>query len=643
MWQETEIDQTTVTISPAAPTTDLQDEHPGAMSQQVPQVSGVNLTFNNLSFAVENSGVSATLKGLPVGKTQILDGVTGYVRPGEVCALIGPSGAGKSTLLDLLSLRLAHDSGSICVNGETLTSEFFRHHAAYVPQEDQLWGSLTVRENLDYACQLYTDANMTQEERHALVSRVIDKLGLTSCQHTRIGNEYLKGVSGGQRRRTSIGVELVGQPNLLILDEITSGLDAAAAAGIMQLLRDIAAAFQLTIVCSIHQPSSSIFLSFDSVMLLTRGKVAYFGKAGDALPFFARQNMPCPPNFNPADHLLLITNADFASEAQVDAITAAWRASEEAAAVQQMVERLEQRGRRSVGQIALLDDNRVALSGLAQTGILARRILGNYRRDPGAYLARIVLFIFMSIFLGTVYVSISISQEDVLNRVFVVEWLVAFFSYMTMSAVPTFAMEKAVVEKELRNGQYSAWSFCLAHLGVQLPFVFALSAAGVTPAYFIATIRTADAEHYFLFLLAMFAFLLCIENLTVLLGTIIPNFLVGLILGNSILSVFFVTNNFFIPLDRMPDFWKFLMYISPYRFAGDMLLHTTFEGTTYDDYEACLNATNTVCFGETGSQILTNLVDKDLADLDYGAWLAVLVGMVLLLRLAIFVILRQIK
>lgn len=157
---------------------------------------GVSLTFEDLTFSVTNTALTATLKGLPQGTTEILRGVTGYTLPGEVCALIGPSGAGKSTLLDMLSLRIPTDSegagGRISVNGQPLTLEYFKQHCAYVPQEDQLWGSLTVRENLDYACKLYGAADMTDAEREARVSDVIARLGLESCQHTRVGSAYLK-------------------------------------------------------------------------------------------------------------------------------------------------------------------------------------------------------------------------------------------------------------------------------------------------------------------------------------------------------------------------------------------------------------------------------------------------------------------
>lgn len=343
-------------------------------------------------------------------------------------------------------------------------------------------------------------------------------------------------------------MELVGKPSLLILDEPTSGLDAAAAAGIMDLLKEIALAFSLTIVCSIHQPASNIYLSFDSVMLLTQGQVAFFGKAASAMAYFERHGFPCPPSFNPADHLLLLTNADFASAEQVQAVRKAWADSPEAAAVEQAVNLIVRQGRASVGQIALIADHEQGLSAASKAGVLVRRILGNYQRDPGAYLSRVVLHIFMSVFLGTIYVNISMSQKDVLNRTFLIEWMIAFFSYMTISAVPTFALEKAVVEKEIANGQYQAGAYCLANFLVQLPLVFLLAVLGLTPAYWIASIRTDDTDAFFLMLLALFAFLVIIESLAVLIGTLISNFVVGLIVGNSILSVFFVTNNFFIPI-----------------------------------------------------------------------------------------------
>lgn len=156
----------------------------------------------------------------------VLMGLTGYSEPGSLTALMGPSGSGKSTLLDALAGRLATNaflSGEILLNGRKTKMSFGT--AAYVTQDDNLIGTLTVRETIAYSAQLRLPDNMAWEEKRDLVEGTIIEMGLQDCADTVIGNWHLRGVSGGEKRRVSIAVEILMRPRLLFLDEPTSGLD----------------------------------------------------------------------------------------------------------------------------------------------------------------------------------------------------------------------------------------------------------------------------------------------------------------------------------------------------------------------------------------------------------------------------------
>lgn len=213
----------------------------------------------------------------------ILQGLTGYAQPGEVLAIMGPSGCGKSTLLDTLAGRLSTDvsqRGNVLINGRRQTLAFGT--SAYVTQDDILMTTLTVREAVYYSAKLQLPDSMSAVEKRERTEETIRDMGLLDVADTRIGGWAVKGLSGGQKRRVSICVEILTRPKLLFLDEPTSGLDSAASYYVMSRIVKLAGNEGMTVVASIHQPSSETFALFHSLCLLSYGKVVYFGPPSTA-------------------------------------------------------------------------------------------------------------------------------------------------------------------------------------------------------------------------------------------------------------------------------------------------------------------------------------------------------------------------
>jgi len=203
--------------------------------------------------------------------------------------------------------------------------------SAYVIQQDILLPTLTVRETLMYAAQLRLPSSVSQTERKQLVEEVILELSLKEAADTRIGDHAHKGCSGGEKRRTSMGVQLLSNPSLLYLDEVTTGLDGTSAFQIVKTLQNLARRGR-TIIITIHQPRSEIFSLFDNVILLTRGSPAYAGRAKDCLPYFSNLGFEMPPFTNPAEYLIDLVSVDnrsegaeAAAEQRVNGIKEAWR------------------------------------------------------------------------------------------------------------------------------------------------------------------------------------------------------------------------------------------------------------------------------------------------------------------------------
>lgn len=268
--------------------------------------SGTELQFRHISCfaaATEPSlpGASASKPGsasAAAGQRQkrILSDISGRVRRGQVLGLLGPSGSGKTSLLNALA---AVENGKSTLSGEIQLdgrkiAKGYRKIAAYVQQDDSLFSTLTVRECISYSAQLRLPSTMSDRVKDAMVDRVINELNLGHVAHARIGSSGAsRGVSGGERRRVSIGMELVTAPQILILDEPTSGLDSSSAHSVVQLVKELANHGRMVIL-SIHQPSAKSFHLLDNIILLGKGKLLYSGPPTEVKGYFNDLGFRCP-------------------------------------------------------------------------------------------------------------------------------------------------------------------------------------------------------------------------------------------------------------------------------------------------------------------------------------------------------------
>uniref|UniRef100_M0ZJJ8 White-brown-complex ABC transporter family n=1 Tax=Solanum tuberosum TaxID=4113 RepID=M0ZJJ8_SOLTU len=270
---------------------------------QIEPTLRIRLKFQDVKYTV-------ALKGVENSDTEkcILQGVSGSACPGEILALMGPSGGGKTTLLKLLSGKVKNDCGTITFNDQPYNKSL-KQRIGFVLQDDVVFPHLTVKETLTYAALLRLPNTLSKEQKKERAIGVINELGLERCQDTIIGGAFVRGVSGGERKRVCIGNEILLNPSLLFLDEPTSGLDSTTALRIMQMLRNTARAGK-TVVTTIHQPSSRLFSRFDKLILLGQGSSLYFGKASEAMLYFS--SIGCSPliAMNPAEFLIDLANGN---------------------------------------------------------------------------------------------------------------------------------------------------------------------------------------------------------------------------------------------------------------------------------------------------------------------------------------------
>lgn len=248
----------------------------------------------------------------------ILNQISGEAKAGQIMALMGPSGSGKTSLLDVLASRSAYTAGTIYLNDSSMTEDpakmkSLKRKIAYIKQKDIFFEHLSVKDQLMYTAFLRLGDNYTREEKIEEVDKVIKLLRLERCADTQI-----QLVSGGERKRTNIGTELLINPSIIMLDEPTSGLDSTSAVALMSLLVSLAHDHGKTVITSIHQPSSAIFRKFDKVMFLADGCLVYHGSPTDSLSYCARLGYGCPDGYNAADHWMDLLVEDSAIPTSFD-------------------------------------------------------------------------------------------------------------------------------------------------------------------------------------------------------------------------------------------------------------------------------------------------------------------------------------
>jgi len=269
-------------------------------------VDGAEIEPKEYTIDIAFSSLSLTLKS--GNKKVVLSGVTGAVMSGEVTAVMGPSGAGKTTFLNALSGKAYYGDigGKLMVNGEEVDSlSKYRKVTGFVPQEDIMHRKLTVEEVLTFQGRLRLPGCTPAETIKHRVSEILKLLEIAHVADVPIGDEETRGISGGQRKRVNIGMELIADPTLLFLDEPTSGLDSTSSLSVLRALRAVAEKGRLTVVCVIHQPRYEIFAMFHKLLFLgPGGRTVYQGDVEGAKEYFDGMGYPCPANINPADHYM---------------------------------------------------------------------------------------------------------------------------------------------------------------------------------------------------------------------------------------------------------------------------------------------------------------------------------------------------
>ncbi|KAG4966850.1 hypothetical protein JHK82_032565 [Glycine max] len=494
---------------------------------------GMYLVWEDLTVVVPNFGNGHTRR--------LLDGLSGFAEPNRIMAIMGPSGSGKSTLLDALAGRLSRNvimSGNVLLNGKKRRLDY--GVVAYVTQEDIVLGTLTVRETISYSANLRLPSSMTKEEVNGIIEGTIMEMGLQDCGDRLIGNWHLRGISGGEKKRLSIALEILTRPSLLFLDEPTSGLDSASAYFVAQTLRNLGHDGK-TVISSIHQPSSEVFALFDDLFLLSGGQTIYFGPAKKAV-----------------EEEMSITTGSLSTAAIKATLIEKYRWSEHATTARARIKEIS-----SIEGHEFESKSNCEAKWWKQLSTLTRRSFVNMSRDVGYYWIRITIYVALSLSVGTIFYEVGSSYRAIFARGACGAFISGFMTFMSIGGFPSFIEEMKVFYKERLNGYYGVGVYILSNFLSSFPFVAVMSIATGTITYYMVRFRT-EFSHYVYICLDLIGCIAVVESSMMIIASLVPNFLMGLIIGAGYIGVMMMTAGYFRQIPDLPKiFWRYpISYIN---------------------------------------------------------------------------------
>ncbi|XP_023936206.1 ATP-binding cassette sub-family G member 1-like [Bicyclus anynana] len=471
----------------------------------------VHILFEDLGFTVSSGK----------GERRILHSVSGEFRSGELTCILGPSGAGKSTLLDILAgyTSIGVD-GRITVNGHARDMRVFKKLSSYIMQDDLLQPRLTVKESMMIAADLKLGKELGKPEKELIVEEILQTLGLWDHVNTMSQN-----LSGGQSKRLSVALELVNNPPIIFLDEPTTGLDVVSIRHLVVLLRLLSRQGR-TIICTIHQPSASLFSLFDRVYVLSRGLCCYQGAAPLLVPYLSEIGHVCPTTHNPADFVLETLLGNMDASAQMSELCQNGKLC-------RRLDRITRDGRRpvlhsdeSIQRIFVelvakeqMQKMEFPTSFMTQFTILIKRMFTQNIRNSLSLWIQLLHHISAAVLLGGIFFLIgNDGNAPIANFKFCVSCVVFFMYTHIMIPVLLFPMELRMLRREYFNRWYSLKAYYAALTLSSLPFMVMLGILFLIISYPMSG-QLLEWDRFILFSISGLMTAICSEGLGLLVGS----------------------------------------------------------------------------------------------------------------------------
>ncbi|XP_006624626.1 ATP-binding cassette sub-family G member 4-like [Apis dorsata] len=598
---------------------------------------------NSIFLVFEDITYSARPWILSRRKTELLKNVSGEFRAGELTAIMGLSGAGKSTLMDVLTgFTTAGVTGNIMVNSKTRNLNEFRRLSAYIMQNDNLQPLLTVQEAMNVAAELKLTTSHQQKKQK--IDQILVTMSLDTCRHTRTGQ-----LSGGERKRLAIALELINSPPILFLDEPTSGLDSVTSKYCITLLKQLAKAGQ-TVICSIHQPSASLLNMIDHLYVVADGNCVYSGSTQNLVPYLSSLGLQCPTHYNPADYLMEICNGDYGKYVpeMINAIengkNNAWRSSSNVTNVNHQEEvialnvtasfqALRQRSPVEIQHVHTRHKGSpdYATNFWKQLIILLKRNAIRLSRDKVLTFTRLSMHFIIALIVGVIYFKVGQDAVYVLDNFNLLFFNIMFLMFSAFSAtVTTFPSELPIIMREHFNRWYKLHSFYLANKLADIPIQFTAISLYILIVYYMSD-QLLELQRFCLYTLMCFAVSIVAQTFGLLIGTGMK-VQHGMIFGPLTILPFLIFSGFFVQFRDAHPYLRWLFHLSflKYGFEGVMI-------AIYGYDRPKLSCSDVYCHFAIPETLL-NAVDMKQAN--YWFCLIVLVALYVMLDIGTYTLLK---
>lgn len=591
---------------------------------------------DQISCSIPSSSSSSCSSGMRT----VLNQVNFRAKPWEILAIVGPSGAGKSSLLEILAGKLIPQCGSVLINNNAIENQkanYFNKISGYVTQKDMLFPLLTVEETLMFSAKLRL--NLAPSVLTLKVKALIEELGLSHVAGSRVGNdERIRGISGGERRRVSIGVDVIHDPKVLILDEPTSGLDSTSALQIVDMLKNMAETRGRTVILSIHQPGFRIVKLFNSILLLANGSVLHHGSVDHLGCRLGLMGLELPQHCNVIEFAI-----DSLEEIQQH------KRQRQQMSIPQQLAPHQQQKRKTLHQLFLQSkvmDEESAFLGLelqleletynyansrwGEVMILSHRFSKLVYRTKELFACRTLQMLVSGLVLGSIFYNLDHDLQGAIERVGLFAFILTFLLSSTIEALPIFLQEREILMKETSSGSYRVSSYVIANAIVYIPFSFILAILFAVPVYWLVGLNR-EFTAFGHFLLLIWLILYTANSVVVCFSALVPNFIIGNSVISGVMGSFFLFSGYFISKEEIPGYWKPMHYVSLFKYPYEGFLINEFS-----ESKECLESMFGVCVAR-GKDVL-----KEQGLGDENRWMNVLITVcfILFYRFFSYVILR---
>ncbi|CAH2989671.1 unnamed protein product [Chilo suppressalis] len=457
----------------------------------------LTLSWKDLSVYRKKKTQTSIWRSPVYEEVKVLHGVSGIVSSGNLVALMGSSGAGKTTLLAAISRRdKSAMTGYLMLNGRLTGANLIAKISGFVPQQDLAIEDLTVSEHMEFMARLMMDKRSTKSIRSRRIQQLLGELGVVNCSVTK-----LKALSGGERKRVSLAVQLLNDPPILFCDEPTTGLDSWAAAAVVARLRKLAAGGKV-VVCSVHQPASGVFELFHRVVLLANGRTAFHGTIEEADQFFASLNFKCPVGFNAAEYYVSLLgiqiDKEMESRERIKRICDEYQRSEIAADIESRVgdvkDEVEYFNGTSDSKNEIFDRylTLVKVNFFVQFYWLMWRNIQQMKHNSTIWIAEFLLLMFVGLIISIPYMGHfeELDQRDIQNVEGLLYLTITETIFLFIYAVfITFPSEVPILLRETASGLYSPVPYYFSKM------IFWIPRAVIEPTLFASLIFGVAGLH----------------------------------------------------------------------------------------------------------------------------------------------------